>query len=196
MNADDVAFIRSVAYNKHIGQKYGDFVYSVHLEDVEKVLKRFGYTGEVLTVVALLHDVLEDTDTTPGELLGICHAAHATPQEGLTILSAVKFCTDEEGPNRRLRKRATYLRNRTFVDGFLRRPYDPANQDATYIGVREGLTVKLADRVANIESCITSSNEGLFRMYKKEQEAFYIAHFSHLHVPMWDHYDALLNAVP
>jgi (p)ppGpp synthase/HD superfamily hydrolase len=45
----------------HEGQLYGYHPYTVHLNDVVNVLKRFGHNKDVLVAAAYLHDTLEDT---------------------------------------------------------------------------------------------------------------------------------------
>lgn len=59
------------AQEKHKGQKYGEHDYMHHLEQVAEVCDEF-YTGIVDTgliySIAILHDILEDTDTTYEEL--------------------------------------------------------------------------------------------------------------------------------
>ena len=56
-----VAFARGYAYMAHIGQTYGKHSYEKHLQDVDAVLLRFGFTQTIIRVVGQLHDVIEDT---------------------------------------------------------------------------------------------------------------------------------------
>lgn len=53
---------RYLAVFHHGDQRYGDFPYSAHLDQVVAVLGEFGYTDEVDLAAGYLHDVLEDTD--------------------------------------------------------------------------------------------------------------------------------------
>lgn len=59
---------REFALRAHGGQKYGDQPYAVHLDDVARTVAELGFTSPVHQVVAYLHDVLEDTATSPSEL--------------------------------------------------------------------------------------------------------------------------------
>lgn len=67
---------REMAEDAHgsIGQSYGDKPYSFHLRKVKKVLERFGFGrnqhiwGYELSVVAWLHDVVEDTQVSLKEI--------------------------------------------------------------------------------------------------------------------------------
>lgn len=53
----------------HDGQKYAGQDYTYHLFDVEStVIKRHGYEAYELRIVALLHDILEDTTYDPLDL--------------------------------------------------------------------------------------------------------------------------------
>ncbi|HEU4534315.1 MAG TPA: HD domain-containing protein [Polyangiaceae bacterium] len=61
------AAARAFAIERHGAQRYGDAPYHVHLAAVRAVLADFGLGG-ALGVAAWLHDVLEDTPTSRGEL--------------------------------------------------------------------------------------------------------------------------------
>lgn len=56
------------AAERHAGQRYGERPYTDHLAAVHAVLAESGYTPGALRVAAWLHDVLEDTPTTRGEV--------------------------------------------------------------------------------------------------------------------------------
>ncbi len=58
---------RAFAIKAHGDQKYGDFVYEVHLSSVASLIKQMGYV-ESLVQAAWLHDVIEDT---PWTLVGL-----------------------------------------------------------------------------------------------------------------------------
>ncbi len=97
--------------------------------------------------MAWLHDVLEDTKTAKDDLI---------KEFGQGIADAVSFLTDQPGANRKERKSATYKRL--------------GSEGKAYV------TVKLADRIANIRNCIETKNKGLFQMYLKERDelAYYL----------------------
>lgn len=142
--------IQQLARKAHGGQLYGGVPYWNHLLEVVALLKEFGFTEPEYVATGFLHDVLEDSRTTPGALL----------EEGVTplVVQAVLFCTDEPGPDRKTRKTATYQRVL-------------ADKAQGGFGVRVGLVVKFADRLANLHSS-RMRNPRLFRMYRKEAAAF------------------------
>ena len=107
------------------------------------------HTRDVDTLVsAVLHDVIEDTDATFNAI---------AEGFGYNVATLVYAVTDEEGKDREERKRLTYPK---------------------YLCHPEAIKVKLADRIANVESCIESGNEYLFEMYKKENEEFKKLHLA------------------
>ncbi len=55
------ASAREFAVSAHGSQKYGDEPYSVHLDAVTRTLGELGFSGDELQIIAMLHDVLEDT---------------------------------------------------------------------------------------------------------------------------------------
>ena len=134
---------RNFAIKAHGGQKYGEFPYSVHLDDVAKIASEYGETAQV---VAYLHDVVEDTEVTPKE---IEHAFGGLVSRCVCILS------DEPGESRKIRKAATYQKM------------------ARISGPEEiALLVKAADRLANMRACVRSENEGFLDMYRAEHKVF------------------------
>ena len=82
---------RQLAALKHEGQKYGEHPYTYHLLEVENVAIRMYGLGTVcieeLQTACLLHDILEDTDTSVSELklLGFTDA----------VITAVSLCTKD-----------------------------------------------------------------------------------------------------
>jgi (p)ppGpp synthase/HD superfamily hydrolase len=69
MNLIDKA--RKFAREKHGNQRYGEKDYMYHLESVLEKLNLLGeeFQDERLQCIAILHDILEDTNTTYAELL-------------------------------------------------------------------------------------------------------------------------------
>lgn len=139
MPVDPLRFVKFYASVKHAGQPYNNGLpYTHHLAAVEAVLRRFGTTDENLLVASWLHDVVEDTGTKLKEIREMFGS------EVATLVGAV---TDEEGPNRKIRKALTYPKIRE------------AGKDA--------VRLKLADRIANLEI-----GGDQVSMYRKEQEDF------------------------
>lgn len=161
---------RIFAADAHGSQKYGNHPYTQHLSDVAKVVERFNlfrYSPEyfVLCVAAWLHDVVEDTDVTFDDL-----AENFDSQ----VVSLVQAVTDEPGKNREERHAKTYLKIRK------------AGMFAVFL--------KLADRIANVENCIATGNEGLLGMYQKEHNGFVkvLRRDAEL-FNMWEHLDGLVQ---
>lgn len=57
----DLEFAKRFAGIMHLGQEYGTYTYTYHLQQVEMVINRFGFKDEKLRVCAWLHDLIEDT---------------------------------------------------------------------------------------------------------------------------------------
>jgi (p)ppGpp synthase/HD superfamily hydrolase len=134
---------RQYAIDRHGDQLYGDQPYYVHLDEVAKIASNY---GDDATVIAYLHDVIEDTDTTVVEI---------DKKFGYFISQCVQIVTDEIGVNRKERKRKTY------------------NKMALVSGDLElALIVKAADRLANLRACVMQNNMGLLKMYRSEHLIF------------------------
>jgi len=131
---------RDFAIKRHGEQLYGNEPYIVHLDHVHEVGLRFGTTIEE-QCANYLHDILEDTD---------CSFEEIWYEFGWYVAHLVFLVTDEDGDNRKERKRRTYPKIRS-------------NSDA--------IKLKLRDRIANVESS-KQNNPGLFQMYKQEHEEF------------------------
>jgi GTP pyrophosphokinase len=125
--------------------------YKHHLEDVCEVLQRFGFDPEthsdpdfcnLLRIAGQLHDVLEDTPIDYSVL----------EKEFSTEVAKLVFAvTDEGGSNRIERKERTYPKIKSYGT--------PA------------IILKLADRIANVESCL-NSKDSRYKMYLKEKSKF------------------------
>lgn len=153
---------RQIALEAHGDQRYGNQPYWVHLEAVAGILVRFGY-GEREDLMVSAY--LHDTleDTNLPE--------DAVRSFGESVLIIVKAVTNEAGANRKERNAKTY-------------PKIKANIDA--------LTLKLADRIANVEASVANSPEKL-GMYQKEYPDFREALFDERLSKMWSHLDSLLK---
>lgn len=156
LDKDEVKRAREFAIKHHGDQKYGNEPYVVHLDEVAAIVEEHA-DEELITaavVVAYLHDIVEDTSITVERI----REEFDSPMNH-AISTAVAAVTDEPGENRKMRKRATYMKMRN-----LRGPYEQIP-----------CLVKLADRLANVRSCVKKKNDGLLRMYHKEHEAFRLA---------------------
>lgn len=116
---------REFAIKAHGDQKYGDKPYVYHLDAVAEIVRQS--TGDdtgILVDAAYLHDTLEDTDVTFGDI---------AKEFNILTACAVSVCTDPPGRNRRLRKKS-------------------ANQQMSQCdsNMRGALIVKAADRLANV----------------------------------------------
>ena len=94
---------------------------------------------------------------------------------GVKVANSVQAVTDEPGRNRRMKKRATYMKLRDCED------YD-------------ALFVKMADRLANVRACTRNCPDKL-KMYRREHEAFRLAVYREfpLWQPLMDDLDNLLD---
>jgi (p)ppGpp synthase/HD superfamily hydrolase len=156
---------QALAATAHKDQTYGETLpYVKHLADVVGVLKRFNINDEDLLVAGWLHDVVEDTDTTVNQV---------ELMFGRRVADLVHRVTNEEGKNRRERHEKTY-------------PKIQASDDA--------ITLKLADRIANIEASYELNDEGKMEMYAKEYKGFRTKLYKPgVHDAMWRHLDFLIG---
>jgi (p)ppGpp synthase/HD superfamily hydrolase len=123
-NLTDLA--REIAIKAHGLQKYGAEPYVVHLEQVQEIIKRFGYQSDQTIVIAgWLHDTVEDTSLTLSEIESMF---------GDEIKDVVYRVTDEPGKNRKERKEKTYNK----INGHYK-----------------ATIVKLCDRIANVEASLS-----------------------------------------
>ncbi|WP_413112860.1 HD domain-containing protein [Thaumasiovibrio sp. DFM-14] len=117
---------RTLARSRHVGQRYGENPYSYHLDRVAELATPFG--SEAM-IVAQLHDLLEDTNTSVDEIAA---------EFGFTIADAVLYLTDNASKPREERTHSTYDRLRS-----LNIYEEPA---------RLALIVKACDRLANVRA--------------------------------------------
>jgi len=134
---------RDFAIKAHKDQKYGAMPYSVHLDAVASIVKPF---GERAQVIALLHDVVEDTASSVADIKALF---------GDCIAKCVHILTDEPGESREIRKSATYQKM-AKVEGEL----------------TLALVVKAADRLANMRVCVKDADQRRLRMYQSEYAVF------------------------
>ena len=157
---------RWFAVSAHFEQIHGDRLYIFHLDEVEELVRPY---GEYPRVVAYLHDVLEDTDTTTDELIA---------EFGPVITEAIKAVSDEPGRNRRERKERTNYKL-SQLEGKT---------------AHLALIVKPADRLANYKYSIQNKQDRLVKMYSKEHPAFRAAAYRKgLCDPLWEELDKLIG---
>jgi (p)ppGpp synthase/HD superfamily hydrolase len=157
---------REFAIAAHGNQMYGVHPYSVHLDAVASIARKYGETAEV---VAYLHDVVEDTEVKLEEI---------EVKFGCLISKCVSILTDEPGQNRKKRKSKTYAKM-ALVKG----------EESL------ALLVKAADRLANMRASISGNNYNLVEMYKSEYPAFKSSVYrKYLCEEIWRELDLLHNA--
>jgi (p)ppGpp synthase/HD superfamily hydrolase len=146
------------------------------LDDVVAILAEYGFDTAAHRAVGYLHDTLEDTSMTRKALTGLF---------GPVIAHAIDFCTDASGLTRKARKTATYQRCQILIR---------LNKFVPTRSIPLGVVVKVADRLANLRSCLREDKTKLFSMYREEKDAFQTTY----HVPglcdrMWEEYHKLLT---
>lgn len=134
---------RSFALKHHGKQQYGSHPYIVHLDAVAELVQQYGKTA---VVIAYLHDVVEDTPVSLGEIENAF---------GTLVADCVAILTDEPGKDRQERKKKTYRKM------------------AQVAGTTEiALVVKAADRLANMRACVADKKEELLAVYRQEYPFF------------------------
>lgn len=164
---DRLLLAKAFARARHAGQRYGEFPYHVHLDDVERLAQPFGTNA---MVVAQLHDVLEDTTTNVDELI---------LDFGEKIALSVSYLTDPIGCDRAERKRQI---NQRFCK------LDESDEAA-----KLALIVKACDRLANVKACRLFHPEK-FAQYRREHPEFRKAAYRHgLCEMIWWELDMLIE---
>lgn len=143
LEADIERQIRAMNFgcSAHGAQMYGKHSYVRHLAHVESVLLRFGFYDSPLLAAAWLHDSIEDANVTWRQI---------DEMFGEEVAMLVFAVTDGEGANRKERKQASYAKMRDYP---------------------KAIILKLADRIANVESSMID-NGSLLGMYTKEYPSF------------------------
>jgi hypothetical protein len=154
---------RDFAIKAHGAQRYGPHPYGKHLTDVVGVLKRFGVVDEDLLCAGWLHDTLEDTETPESEVRRLF---------GDRVAKLVAAVTLARGVAREPALVLAYEKIR-------------ATKDA--------VTVKLADRIANVEASLEPVHPGKLAKYRTEHPHFRESlHSAGGDPKMWAHLDALI----
>ncbi len=158
---------RTFAIIAHGEQKYGNHPYSVHLDAVAKHLLPYGDNAQI---IGYLHDTIEDTDTSYEDIKS---------EFGTFIADCVAILTDAPGTNRKERKEKTYNKM-SHVTGDL----------------ELALTVKAADRLANLEACKQNDNQRLLRIYLKEHPTFKSSAYRNNQCDrIWEQIEGIINSI-
>lgn len=157
---------RNFAQQAHGKQAYGAHPYVYHLDMVAGYLSAY---GELAQVIAYLHDVVEDTEVS-------LQSIEAT--FGCFVAECVNLLSDEPAPTRQERKAKSYQKL------------------ATVTGDAElALIVKVADRIANVKTCILEQEDELFAIYVSEQAVFKAsAYRPGLCDELWQQLEALFSS--
>jgi (p)ppGpp synthase/HD superfamily hydrolase len=123
------------AEKAHRNQDYDNkYPYPYHLEQVVKMLEKFGFDDPVIICAGWLHDCIEDTPNSYGDI---------KQEFGEEVAELVFAVTNEKGRNRKARNEKTY-------------PGIRGNERAT--------ALKLADRIANVEhGTINGGKDDMYR---------------------------------
>ena len=127
----------------HGDQRYGTQPYVAHLDAVANIASAY---GDEASVIAYLHDVLEDTAVTVEAIESAF---------GQRVARCVTLVTDAPGTHRAARKAGT-------------------NAKLRQVGVADqvALIVKASDRLANLRACVADARPALLTMYQGEHAAF------------------------
>lgn len=141
-----VAQALGFAIAKHGDQKYGDKPYQTHLLGVAQIVHILGHPSESwvddVMCAALLHDSLEDTDTTEDEIRQLF---------GSSVLAIVKACTKTDDD---LCRRCAFKKTVKSLHE-----------------TEWAIPVKLADRLANMQHSLATRSTHL-NMYAREYPEF------------------------
>lgn len=165
---------KAFATKVHKKKKYGKFPYTYHLFGTWDVLEKFGFSkddpdpdkrrrNQRLILAAVLHDTLEDTNLTYGELANLF---------GTEVADLVFAVTNEPGENRRERFLKTYPKIR-------------ANPDA--------VALKLADRIANVIHALQINSDILDMYRQEWSEFEKALRRPGEHEEMWKHLESILE---
>ncbi len=141
---DPLELAQMIAESAHCNQTYGEGQpYTIHLAEVVQILREFGHGSHTeLLQAGWLHDTLEDTQHTVKVLIDCGISVYA-----VALVDAV---TNQSGKNRAERHALTYPRIARMPDA---------------------ITLKLADRIANVRAA-TRKQSSLLDMYRKEYPGF------------------------
>ncbi|MGR5367000.1 hypothetical protein [Photobacterium damselae] len=146
---------RAYAENHHANQMYGDSPYITHLDRVTAIINKHAGCHDLLPTLqfcAIGHDLIEDTTAT---LESIKSYTNATAAQAILLIS------DPDAPDRSLRKKLAYKQFEEYNDEQVK---------------SVAATIKLADRLDNMTSCLKDLSNGLpqrkAKMYLDEHQDF------------------------
>jgi len=142
---DEVIKARAISKEFHKNQNYGDKPYMFHIESVVNKVKQITDSKQAI-ILAYLHDVVEDTKFTYDDV-------KHNFDDNMAYL--VNILTDEEGHNRKERKRKTNKKLSKVSEDY-----------------KDALIVKICDRLANLEHSKETGNRSKLNMYLKENDDF------------------------
>lgn len=137
----DLDLFEKYAYGKHAKQMYGnDKPYRYHLDNVrdivltltslnEKVYPFSGVSLLDLICVSIGHDLIEDTNATKAEIMTLTNE---------NVANAIALISDPSGKDRAERKSLAYKAFSNYANEYVK---------------KLAATVKLADRLANLNKC-------------------------------------------
>lgn len=151
----------------HAVKNYGGQPYYVHLEDVENILREYGFgENEILIICAWLHDTMEEAGFTYNDIKKVF---------GKQVADITYLVTDFKGHNRDERKPdQLYIEMRVNVLAII---------------------VKVADRIANARRSVASGHS-MGDKYKAEYGHFREMLHNEDHrmlAPMWNELDGLMG---
>lgn len=156
---------REFAIKAHGTQKYGNAPCVFHLEKVQEVMKRYPIANSnlLILIAGWLHDVLEDTATSKGEIVS---------NFGEEVADIVYRVSDEPGVDRAEKKLKTYRKIRGHISATI---------------------VKLCGRIANVEASLDIPQRfNLYKdAYREFRNALHIEEHSFLE-DIWRRLDQLL----
>lgn len=165
---------KKFALKAHEGDKYGDYPYSKHLNDVYNILVTFGVFEQLVLALAWTHDTIEDTMVVYEDV---------SDALGDRLADLTYLLTDKRGKNRKERQQNTYPI--LAKDHFAR------------LG-------KIADRIANITMTMHDSQEKFVMYEKEypyfketlQAEILESDKFHEIELKMWAHLDTLIEVGP
>ncbi|MCU0315134.1 MAG: HD domain-containing protein [Fimbriimonadaceae bacterium] len=167
----DLSHALQFAAEKHAGQwRDGDhpLPYIVHPVEVVTFLRRVGdVTSPVILCAAALHDVLEDTNCQPEEIVEAF---------GSDVLRLVREVTREE-PTEEQKEGLTSQEVWEIRNEMLRNEIQRMSRDARMI--------KLADRINNLDEAIATRSDKSLQRYIRQSEMILAAIPESTHPALW-----------
>ncbi|MFO0590932.1 MAG: HD domain-containing protein [Polyangiaceae bacterium] len=164
MTADITVRARQFATEKHASQRYGDKPYTVHLAAVREVLRGIGIEDDDALAAAAWLHDVVEDTGTPREEVAARFGEH---------VASLVWAVTGVGSSRKERNADAYAKIRAFP---------------------EAATLKLADRIANVEASARAPDK--LAMYRREHPGFEAA-LAGLGTPaLWGRLRAALSVTP